>query len=608
MKCLIISDRSVAKQTTLYSLYKRLYPEDTVHIYKMTEPISSVSDEKLNLDTNFKPILTPDLRKESELKDKVLGMDCVYVATEDTPIGEMIAYESEKVVHSHNPNIKFVRLRLKSLTNSALKKALLKNEGIDKSKVTAYLFQIAVYHILNVKIRELLNQYRLPVISFSDSLVLYALCSSEAHIREHNETRRLRMFVYLKNGLVLKTSGCDKKADAQKVKSRVLEAIKSGKPQIRKHLYIEPAPFPLTIVDILDRWNPPGISMVSKFGMLFSLYLNGYITSPFSGPKVLPENYSNILRQHKIWNKYPIGDGQRKPREQCSAPIIVPVSLKRPDLSGMSQDTKDLYEFIYRHTLATQGKPALYNEYCINYADAMTIVRRLKDPGYLNITKYEKSDLSKNFEVARIEYKIEYVNIRRHTENDLMLCFINNNEGHQIAQRVIQSIGSLESKNHLSISTKTGNLYVSNQSELLVRILSDSFPSFFYLGHFLQIHSLTESIANRKISAQDIKSYLNALVNTDPIKPKWLNGKWSCPQCTKPTRIGVEKGRVVFKCGEGHIYGAYITQDSVEPKNIYRKWRYCSECAKYVQATVKVMNTPGVKLATCSKCGAQFEY
>ena len=339
-------------------------PKHTLGVDKATfEPDYIVDDEKEHLVSR--------LRKAAKEADEVL------LATDADREGEAISWHLSETLHLRNPK----RMRFVEITEKALKAAVAAAGPLDQHLVDAQQARRVVDRLVGYEVSPLLFKFgKKHSAGRVQSATLHLVVEREKAIDAFQKKPFWTLSARYDNGLVatyataksegdnavLTPTRLDSEAEAQAVAARargphVVKSVET-KPIERK----PKAPF---TTSTLQQAASVGLGLKPEATMALAqkLFANGFITYHRSDSVALSDDASRMARDFLSLD-YPEALPAEAPRyaakgnAQEAHEAIRPTSLAPDAAAGIPGDELELYQLIRNRFLASQCKPAVFDQ------------------------------------------------------------------------------------------------------------------------------------------------------------------------------------------------------------------------------------------------------
>ena len=482
MKELILSDAiSNSVQATIFDTLKALSPNTKFCFLKIPHIICHTNDGYSYCDDSktSDDIFNNDIEFENKLKHLLTTVNSVKLIVIQGTHSEFLVYRSLQIIESIDKNIPVSTLRVLNVTKLEIKKALKRNQPVFKrNAVLADKYKNIAFSTINTIINRLLKDRCNSKINIS--FLAWALLQEISHLDierlSYSSDKRFVIKLLLNNGLWLRTSPIHKKKDAEEA----YDQIKIAPIQIRKHDRILKAPPPLSIYDVLDKWNYKGKTFSEKYLSIIRLFYMGYITNPFIVGTGIPKKAVEFIRQADVWEDSELSDGYPFEYSKSGEPTaILPTSINREELpNNIGESDRHLYKFIRNHALATNAIDAKISEYCINCGPAcinVNVVEKDSVNGcnyFLRYLKIFKGDIS-NIKGSVLRKSIEYTTINQTSPKDVFKTFDKYN---MFSLKEI-AIAYMQLINSGLLIERGSSVRASILAQTYIKLIEDAFPS-----------------------------------------------------------------------------------------------------------------------------------
>lgn len=609
MKELILSDTiSISIHATILNTLKASFPDVTFYFLKIPTIITTPKDgysycyDKDTSDSIFKT----DLNFENHLKSLVPEVDFIRFIMVRSTKSEFLVYRSFQIIELISKKVPVSTVRVTNSTSLEIKKAIKSKQPLFYTEsVLAEKYKSISVNTLSANLNGVSKKYLNKNISLS--FLSWALLR-EVALRDRrclaylNEVRYV-IKVELDNGLILQTPEYSKKEHAEKSYSYMKQ---EGAVTIRKHDKILKAPLPLTIFDVLDKWNYQGKKFSEKYLTLLRLFYGGFITNPFFIGTGIPRKAVKYLRDDSVWERQELLDKYPHEYSKSGEPTaLLPTRITREELPGNCSDSeRSLYKFIRNHALATNSIDSKVSEYFINYGDAYVNVNVVEEDSvngcnyfthYLEVFKGNV----RNPKVTKLRKSIEYTNIAPFSSKELFKVF----DKYKMFSLKEIAIAYMKLVNYGFIMEIGNTIRASRVAQYHIGLIEEIFPSFnnFILPKVDAMFSRVLEVGKRPkkfldtiatfVTPGDLKTHGKCPKDGGDLKlsTSMCNGYLECEICK-------EKFVAMFEGSEVKIFKKHYIISS------------CPYCDAHNKVLIKGANFHKDTSVICSECNRTYIY
>ncbi|MFH1289223.1 MAG: type I DNA topoisomerase [Patescibacteria group bacterium] len=354
------------------------------HIRDLPKKKISVDVEK-----NFKPayeLVSSKKKTISQIREAARGADKIFLATDPDREGEAIAWHTDYIIKSARPklkNKKISRIVFHEITETAIKKALLKPGKINSNLVDAQQARRVLDRLVGYKLSPLLWRKVRRGLSAGrvQSVALRLVVDREREIEAFKAQEYWEIFAEFraKHGKfltqLLKIN--EKKAEIKNKKEsdEVVASLKGGKAKIldveKKQVFSSPPP-PFTTSTLQQKAvNYLGYSSKKTMQLAQGLYEKGLITYHRTDSLFLSKEALLSMRNYisKVYGSEYVPEKTRFFKTKSKVAQEAHEAIRPTNISKTPQTTKfkyaqegKLYELIYKRALCSQMEKARFDK------------------------------------------------------------------------------------------------------------------------------------------------------------------------------------------------------------------------------------------------------
>lgn len=565
-----------------------------------------------------------------QLAKAMADVDRVFLATDADREGEEIAAAVESFFPKKMP-LPVQRLRIRSITVDGVSQAfnaLNENDEIDRNLVAAQNARRALDRLFGYTLSP--HCWRLLGKGMAtgrvQSCVLHSLVQHGQDRRQHVPKDQTKVHVPVKgthNTVVASSEGFDDRAAADLLLKDFSKAAPT--PTTRTKQFTENPPRPCTTASVLRAAGGWGQDPGSAQRDLQGLYERGVITYPrtdnpqLTSSKFLKAAKSYMDAQDKKWWSGPnthaaktkVGTASSEAHEAIR-PTALSVPPSHASLKGLPASLQRMYRHLWASTMAALGHPATREDTTVTWATkhgslratfTRYTMRGYHDPSMGMFARHEHEWPEGEFllDLSKAEVQTFEPPPNPHRTQSAIVRWM---EEHGVGRPATYAATIDRLYSH-RVVWRDSHIGSTGRGDLLDQFLSDAIPKLLSPDFTARMERDLDRIA---VGAKTYEAIVGRHWD-------WLNKHLpnkgvfgpACPDCTKPTRLKVDRSSDPFAwCGackkEHPVYWA-VKGPRLLPSTVKR---HCPSCHHTYKHSIK--SSRGQLRTTCSNCNTEREY